>query len=63
MDVIILLLVADVDVSNTRVDGITALMTASVSGHVEAVQLLLYHGADALAIENGGLTALINAAE
>jgi ankyrin repeat protein len=51
------------DATNARVDGITALMTASAGGHFEAIKILLENGADATATDNDGLTALMNAAE
>jgi ankyrin repeat protein len=48
--------------ANARVDGITALMTASVGGHVEAVKLA-HNGADPKAMDGDGLTPVMNAAE
>jgi ankyrin repeat protein len=49
--------------TNTRVDGITALITASVAGHTAAVQMLLEVDADPSAGDQDGLTPLMNAAE
>jgi|GEM_PF-2365874 len=42
--------------------GVTALITASVRGHLDTVQVLLEHGADVNAQDNTGSTALILAA-
>jgi hypothetical protein len=49
--------------TNTRVDGITALITASVAGHTAAVQMLLEVDAYPKAGDQDGLTQLMNAAK
>jgi ankyrin repeat protein len=50
------LLKKDADANNARSDGISALMTASVGGHVEAAKLLLENGADARFADGEGVT-------
>jgi ankyrin repeat protein len=42
-------------------DGVTALIGATIGGHVSVVKLLVEHGADANSAR-GGLTALVHAA-
>ena len=46
-----------------RADGVSALMAASVGGHLDAVKLLLKNGADANGKDNDGLTPAMNACE
>jgi ankyrin repeat protein len=63
MDCIKILLEQGASATNTRVDGITALMTASVAGHTAAVQMLLEVDAYPKAGDQDGLTQLMIAAK
>ena len=61
---------AAVNISTTAVNSIAAspahatpLMLAARGGHLAAVLALLEHGADKLAVDSAGLTALAHAAE
>jgi ankyrin repeat protein len=57
------LLKAGADANSVKANGTTALMTASASGSVDAVKVLLEHGADIKAKENArAQTALMFAA-